>query len=190
MVTIALIILAPILRFFAPHFLVGYLLPFHRADSLMLGVLLALVWRWDAGKIFLYRHVNVFRWSFVILFLMVAYLTYRKSWIGGVWVHSGLALFYCNFIVLALTLDGKERKFRILKNRFLEWFGLRSYGIYLLHKPVQILIPFILAGFVSSALSPWTVVIVSLIALFVLCELSYQIVEKPLTSLGHYFKYE
>ncbi|RPI92655.1 MAG: acyltransferase [Chloroflexi bacterium] len=189
-VTIALIILAPILRFLAPNFLVAYLLPLHRADSLMLGVLLALIWQWDKGREFMCKHVGFFRWSLVILFLVVAYLTYRGVWIGDVFGHLGLALFYGNVVVLALILSGKEGRFNLLKNRVLEWFGLRSYGIYLLHKPVQLLIPFLVTWFLHDTLSPWIMVAIFLIVLFVISELSYRIVEKPIMSLGHYFKYE
>lgn len=189
-VTIVLIILAPLLRFYAPNFLVAYLLPFHRADSLMLGVLLALIWQWDKGKEFLCKHVNIFRWSFVLLFLVVAYLTYRGAWIGDVAGHLGLALFYGNFVLLTLILSGNEGKFNVLKNRVLEWFGLRSYGIYLLHKPIQILMPFVVAWFLGDVLSPWLMVTIFLVVTFVVSELSYRIIEKPIMSLGHYFKYD
>jgi peptidoglycan/LPS O-acetylase OafA/YrhL len=188
--TITLIVLAVVLRFFAPNFLVAYLLPFHRADSLMLGVLLALVWQWDRGKEFLYRHVSAFRWSFVLLFLVIAYLTYREAWIGDVFAHFWLALFYCNFIVLALTLDGSRGKFSPFKSRVLEWFGLRSYGIYLLHRPMQIMLPVFLAWFWTDTPSAWTLVIISLVILFVVAELSYRIIERPIMSLGHRFKYD
>jgi peptidoglycan/LPS O-acetylase OafA/YrhL len=189
-VTIVLIILAPLLRFYAPNFLVAYLLPFHRADSLMLGVLLALIWQWDKGKEFLCKHVNIFRWSFVLLFLVVAYLTYREAWIGDVAGHLGLAFFYGNFVLLVLILGENEGKFNVLKNRVLEWFGLRSYGIYLLHKPIQILMPFVVAWFLGDVLSPWLMVTIFLVVTFVVSELSYRIIEKPVMSLGHYFKYD
>lgn len=188
--TIGLIILAPILRFYAPNTMVAYILPFQRADSLMLGVLLALIWQWDKGKEFLCRHASVFRWSIVIFFLGAVYLTYQDIGVGNPYSHFWLALLYGNFIVLGLTLNPDPGKFSVFKSRILEWFGLRSYGIYLLHKPVQLLIPFILAWFLRDALSPWIVAIISLIALFVVSELSYRIVEKPVMSLGHHFKYE
>jgi peptidoglycan/LPS O-acetylase OafA/YrhL len=107
-----------------------------------------------------------------------------------VYTHLGLALFFGNVVVLALIPGEKEGRFNVLKNRVLEWFGLRSYGIYLLHKPVQILIPFLLAWFLHDKLPPWTMVAILLIVLFGISELSYRIIEKPIMSLGHYFKYE
>jgi peptidoglycan/LPS O-acetylase OafA/YrhL len=188
--TISLIILAPILRFYAPNTMVAYILPFQRADSLMLGVLLALIWQWDKGKEFLCKNASVFRWSIAIFLLGAVYLTYQDVGVGSPYSHFWLALLYGNFIVLGLTLNPDPGKFSVFKSRILEWFGLRSYGIYLLHKPVQLLIPFILAWFLHNALSPWIVAIISLIALFIVSELSYRIVEKPVMSLGHYFKYE
>src|SRR5215212_1432281 len=101
-----------------------------------------------------------------------------------------LALLYGNFIVLALLLSGSVSRVNILKSKILEWLGLRSYGIYLLHKPVQILIPFILAWFLLDPLSAWALVIVSTIVLFAIAELSYRMIEKPIMSLGHYFQYK
>jgi peptidoglycan/LPS O-acetylase OafA/YrhL len=154
------------------------------------GVLLALIWQWDQSKDFVLEHVGIFRWSFVLLFLVVAYLTYQKACIGDVWGHLGLAIFYGNLILLVLAFNGNEINLSLLENKFLEWFGLRSYGIYLLHKPVQILIPFLLAWLLLKDLSPWVVVIISLVILFIISELSYRIVEKPIMSLGHHFKYD
>ena len=189
-VTITLILLAPVLRFFAPNNMVAYLFPFHRADSLMLGVLLALIWQWDKGKEFLYKYVRVFRWSFVFFLLGTAYLTYQRVWIGDAFGHFWLALFYGNFIVLALTLDGNEMKFNLLKSKTLEWFGLRSYGIYLLHKPVQIVIPLILPWLQLNNLSPWAVMVIAALVLIAIAELSYRVIERPIMSLGHRFKYD
>jgi peptidoglycan/LPS O-acetylase OafA/YrhL len=190
LITIVLIILAPVLRFFAPNLWVAYLLPLHRADSLMLGVLIALIWQWDKGKEFLYRNINAFRWSFVFLILVVAYLTYHGAWIGDVAGHLALALFSGNLVVLALLLGERAGRFNVLKNKVLEWFGLRSYGIYLLHKPVQILMPFAVSWFLGDTLSSWAMVVIFLSVLFIVSELSYRIIEKPIMSLGHYFKYE
>lgn len=184
-----LIIIAPILRFYASNEMVGYVLPLHRADSLMFGVLLALAWQAEKGKEFLYKHAAVLRWSCFFLFLVVAYLTYKQTWIGDAWGHFWLALFYCNFIVLALIQNGTS-KFNPFNSKILEWFGLRSYGIYLFHKPVQILIPFVLGWFLHQTLSPWIVVLIYTIVLFVVSEVSYRFLEKPIMSWGHRFKYE
>jgi peptidoglycan/LPS O-acetylase OafA/YrhL len=185
-----LFLLAPILRFYAPNSMVAYVLPFHRADSLMLGVLLALVWQWDKGKEFLYKHANAFRGTCLLLFAIVAYLTYRHVWIGDPWGHLWLALFYCNFIVLALVKSHQAKRFDPFNNKVLEWFGLRSYGIYLFHKPVQILIPLLIARYLTDSLSLRIVIPIYTVILFIVSELSYRLLEKPIMVWGHRFKYD
>jgi peptidoglycan/LPS O-acetylase OafA/YrhL len=187
---IALIIIAPILRFYASNEMVAYVLPLHRADALMFGVLLALAWQADKGKEFLHKHAAALRWSCFFLFLVVAYLTYKQTWIGDAWGHFWLAIFYCNFIVLALIQNDRAGKFNPFNSKILEWFGLRSYGIYLFHKPVQILIPFVLGWLLHQTLSPWIVILIYTIILFVVSEVSYRVFEKPIMSWGHRFKYD
>jgi peptidoglycan/LPS O-acetylase OafA/YrhL len=187
---IGLIILAPILRFFAPNFLVAYLLPFHRADSLMLGVLLALVWQWAKGKEFLHRHAGIFRWSCLFLFLGAVFLNFQKTFMGDPAGHFWLALLFCNFIVLALVQNDRAGRFHLFNNKVLGWLGLRSYGIYLFHKPIQILTPFLLAYFLSDRLSTWTVIAIYTLVLIVVSELSYRLLEKPIMVWGHRFKYD
>jgi peptidoglycan/LPS O-acetylase OafA/YrhL len=185
-----LLILAPILRFYAPNYMAAYVLPFHRADSLMLGVLLALVWQWDKGKEFLYKYVNVFRGTCLLLFGVVAYLTYRGTWIGDPQGHLWLALFYGNFIVLALVKGDQVSRLDPFNNKILEWFGLRSYGIYLFHKPVQILVPILLARLLNDNLSSWILIPTYTVILFIVSELSYRLLEKPIMLWGHRFKYD
>jgi peptidoglycan/LPS O-acetylase OafA/YrhL len=187
---IALIVIAPILRFYASNEMVAYVLPLHRADSLMFGVLLALAWQADKGKEFLFKHAAALRWSCFFLFLVVAYLTYKQTWIGDAWGHFWLALFYCNFIVLALIQNDRAGKFNLFNSKILEWFGLRSYGIYLFHKPVQILVPLGLGWLLHQTLSPWIVILIYTIILFVVSEVSYRVLEKPIMSWGHRFKYD
>lgn len=187
---VGLIILAPILRYHAPNYMVAYLYPFHRADSLMLGVFLALVWQWDEGKELLHKHVNLLRGSCVLLFLVIAYLSYRETSIGSIFGHFWLAVFYFNFLVLVLIRTSEERKFHPFNNKFLEWLGLRSYGIYLFHKPVQLLVPLLIAQFLTDDLARWLVILIYTVILLVVCELSYRFLEKPIMAWGHRFKYD
>jgi peptidoglycan/LPS O-acetylase OafA/YrhL len=156
----------------------------------MLGVLLALVWQWDKGKEFLHRHAGIFRGSCLLLFLEAAYLNFQKTFMGDPVGHFWLALLYCNFIVLALIQGDQAGRFHLFNNKVLEWLGLRSYGIYLFQKPIQILTPFLLAHFLGDQLSTWTVIAIYTLVLLVVSELSYRLLEKPIMVWGHRFKYD
>jgi peptidoglycan/LPS O-acetylase OafA/YrhL len=185
---IVLISVAPLLRIYAAESLAGAVLPLHRADALMCGVLLALVWQNEKAKQFLNKHVRAFRWSCFLLFLVLIYYTY---WKPAFWdIPFLLALFYGNLILLVLLQSGKQNRFDPFQSRVLEWFGFRSYGIYLFHKPVLILAPFVLGWLLHRDFPTWTAVVLSLAVLVIVSEASYRLLEKPIMDWGHRFKYE
>jgi len=189
LITIVLIILAPALRYISTS-MAGYVLPLHRADSLMLGVLLTIVWQTEQGKEFLFKHARLFQWSLLLFVPGVLYLVYRSIYIGDAFGHFLLALLYGNVVLLALLHNENKARLNIYNSKILEWFGLRSYGIYLFHKPIQILTPLLLAKFLDVIFSQWSILLITTIVLIVASEVSYRAFEKPIMSLGHYFKYE
>jgi peptidoglycan/LPS O-acetylase OafA/YrhL len=97
-------------------------------------------------------------------------------------------LLYGDIVVLAAISDA-QKKSLVFSNRFLEWLGLRSYGIYLLHKPLQIAVPFLLARLINPHINIWVVVPVTTLVLVTVSELSYRFYEKPFMDMGHRLKY-
>jgi peptidoglycan/LPS O-acetylase OafA/YrhL len=150
--------------------------------------LLALAWQNEKTKEFLHKHVRAFRWSCFLLFLVLVYFTY---WKPAFWdIPFPLALFYGNLILLVLLQSNNRNRFDLFQSRVLEWFGLRSYGIYLFHKPVLILTPFVLGWLLHRDFSAWTAVGLALVVLVIVSEVSYRLLEKPIMDWGHRFKYE
>ncbi len=183
-----LILVAPVLRFFTDSPLASYQLPLQRADSLMIGVLIAIVWQSNDGQAFIHSHKKYFLFALPVFFLGIAYLFKINAGIGLPFPHFLLAFFYADLLILALV-SSPEKPGLIFSNKFLGWLGLRSYGIYLLHKPFRIVFVTLLSGF-SIALVPWVSILLTCILLFVLAEISYRVVEKPIMNLGHHFKYQ
>ena len=186
-VSILLILLAPILRIFSTD-LQAYILPLQRADSLMLGVLLAILWRSERGKQLLYKYAPVIRWSLLFFLAGAVYLVYRDTSYGDVIGHFWLALLYGQVVVLALTSDPLKQG-PVFKNRVLEWLGLRSYGIYLLHRPIAVVTPVFLRIAFDFRPIWWVNLLMKAAVLFFISELSYRLLEKPIMELGHRFKY-
>jgi peptidoglycan/LPS O-acetylase OafA/YrhL len=185
-VAVFLILLAPVLRS-SSSYITSYILPFHRADSLMFGLLLALAWRSEDIKEFLKKYNLVLKWTCFIFFIGAAYLTYQQKHFGDNFTHSWLAFFYSNVILLALLSDPIAR-WSIFKNRVLEWFGLRSYGLYLFHQPIHIVFP-VLLHWLNIKLNPWIGIAVMVIVLCMVSEITYRLIEKPFLDLGRKFKY-
>lgn len=181
-----LIILAPLLRYMGDSELAVYVLPLHRADALMLGVLLALAWRRDDTRLFLQKNINIFRVSFLILFVRIVYLSFENINYGNPLGHSWLGFFYVNLILLALMSDEKSLLFN---SKIINWIGLRSYGIYLLHRPVMLITRYIFLRFSLPTLGIWQQLALFTFLTFVASELSFRVLEKPFIAWGHKAKY-
>lgn len=186
-VSLFLVLLAPVLRLEADSPLLAYVYPLHRADSLMLGVLLAIVWSEPRGREFLQKQARWFAAALPLLLAGYLWLTVRDTYIGDPLGHFLLALLYLNFVILALIAAPKAKL--LFENPLLLWLGLRSYGIYLLHKPVYYLVSAWLES-QSIILSLISVTTLRLILLAILVELSYRYFEKPILEFARqHFKY-
>ncbi len=185
---IFLILLAPVLRFFADSPLAAYQLPLQRADSLMLGVLISILWQSGKARNFIQEHKKYYLIALPFFFAGIAYLVFAKTGLGNPLGHFILAFFYADLLLLALV-SSPEKPGLLFGNKFLGWLGLRSYGIYLLHKPVRLVFVMLLAG-TSIVLEPWVSILVTCVLLFLIAELSYRFVERPIMNLGHHIKYQ
>lgn len=188
-VLIALIIAAPIFRANMER-LDAYLLPFSRADSLLSGVLCAMIVRHDIWKQYAARWRVVLPIPFIAFGAWVAYETATGPLPGLVWVHVALAGFYASLILLVLAWRGATIT-APLRSASLRWLGERSYAIYLLHQLVSGSVHGQLFGRppVMTDLASVGATLLSLVLTFVLAELSYRVVETPFLKLGRRFKF-
>lgn len=184
-----LVILAPILRLYADSPLMGYVYPLHRADSLMLGVLLALAWHSPRGQAFIQRQARWFVAALPMLLAGYVWLTLQDVYIGDALGHFLLALLYLDFVILALVVT-TPRVDILFKNPLLLWLGLRSYGIYLLHKPVYYIVTALLDNYELSV-NLVGITLLRILLLVVVVELSYRYFEKPILEFAQqHFKYQ
>lgn len=183
--SVVLIILAPISGHFAQSDMLVYQLPTYRASSLMMGVLVAILWRSQQVKNFVYKY-KLFFWLGIIPFVL-NFRYFINLAIGDPIGHLAFAFLYTLLLILALSVP-LEKPGIIFGNRILEWFGLRSYGLYLLHKPVLVLVSGLLAAW-SIQMNAFLFVFLITATLFILAELSYRFFEKPFMDFGHRFKY-
>ncbi|GEM_PF-3244846 len=185
--SIFLILLAPVLRFFTDSPLASYQLPLHRADSLMLGVLIAILWQSQSAQDFIHARKKYFLWALPVFFVGIAYLFKTEAGIGQPIPHFFLAFFYADLLILGLV-SSPEKPGLFFGNKALVWLGLRSYGIYLLHKPIRLVFATFLAG-ASITLNPVVAMLLVCVLLCLVAELSYRLIEKPIMNWGHQFKY-
>lgn len=189
---VIMIAAAPVLRYAFSGNWGAYVLPFCRADSLLLGVVCAVLVR---HRIWVDRQPLFRRWLPVVVGVMLGgtlvALLVRAVVPGGVFIHACLAIFCAAFLLMALSYSGGVLT-SPLRSRVTRWPGERSYGIYLLHQPVAGLIHGYVMGGAPAIQGP-TGALVTLAALgvaFLLAELSFRYFESPFVAFGRRVPYD
>lgn len=189
-ILVSLIVLAPLLR--AQVGGIGaYVLPFCRADALLIGVLCAVAVR--------QRLWSVLNGTFTTALIVAAGLFFvgipllikaGLMEMGGSFVHSYFAVFYAVLLLGVLRSLGSTLT-SPLRWPSARWMGERSFAIYLLHQPVSGMLHGSLAGGAPAIadLGGACITIASLIVTLILAEVSFRLVEKPAMDYGRRFAY-
>jgi peptidoglycan/LPS O-acetylase OafA/YrhL len=183
------LLLAPVLRYVfiaqagRDGIFPAQVLLFTHLDSLMLGVVLA----WMRA-----RKLAVPRLFVRVVWVLSAALTTISA------LHAPtpgpipplMATFFHEVIIvmcgatLAIALDGG---FPFLRWRALTYTGLISYGLYLMHHPVNWAMH---AAFRWNDLKDVRLSAVSLVVVYLIAAVSWEWFEKPFVRFGHRFRYE
>lgn len=98
---------------------------------------------------------------------------------GGLVIVAVLAA-----VVIASLLVPETPLARLLELRALRWIGQRSYGLYLWHWPVFVLVVSALPGWSRSGTSGWVLGGIALAISLAAAALSYRFVEQPIRRRG------
>ena len=183
------IVVAPILRAAMPGTISFVNLP-SRADSLLLGALLALMVRTPGFTARAERSQGVLL-AFAALAVPILAALSQYPNVNAVLKHSVLGAVFTVLTLLALLPSAAMTR-AFLARPALMWLGVRSYSIYLFHEVISGLVHGRLRG-ARPGLAEWPDALVTISALLLtlgLSELSYRFIEQPFIRFGHGFKYE
>ncbi len=121
----------------------AYQLTFCRIDSLACGALLAL-WLDGRSQEEMLRYFRNARWLLkyfggliLILFLLIKPF-YPSNWFVVTFGLTMLAITAASLVVLCLNEMPETRLKAAMERKWLKWFGKYSYGIYVVHFPIAI----------------------------------------------------
>ena len=173
---VSILVLSPPLRLYLTwdHVLI-YSNPFCRLDGLMAGALLAVLLR--SGGFRPDRYLGP-AWSVLLACgaLAVVTNTYGAPWLS----FSMTSLASLSFVFVSL-FSPKLWFQRLLRNKFLSYTGVVSYGLYLLHK-----IPIDLIKASGMNLSPLLSFILTLLGSYMLAFASWHVLERPFLKLKQF----
>lgn len=190
-VFVCLICMAPIFRLIIGN-IGAYVFPFARADSILMGGLLALALRSPSIQANLTENYKYIVGAFFIFLIGTAVLTLKRYDTGDVFSHLWLGGFYG--LLIAIFIFGTKKAFNaVVSNRFFVWLGLRSYGIYLFHQPVSSMVHNYLNGNASpkfSNLSEFYATLTAIPVVFFVAEVSYRYFESIFISYSRKHSYK
>ena len=175
----------------------AYVLPWFRADSLMIGVICAIIIRDKRWRSFLDRNSWLLYFSLATtgaaLFVIGAALPDKNASPATPLMTFGLtfvALFYASLLLLSLLRPGHPSSW-ILRARPFRFMGKVSYSVYLIHQAILGVAMSTLGDMRpgSDALWQWSVALLGVAAIFGIAQISWVFFESRLVPLGHRIHY-
>jgi peptidoglycan/LPS O-acetylase OafA/YrhL len=163
-------------------------MPFAHFHTLGVGAVLACYYVMQGAVINWlkkYRHA-IFSFTFIHLILVLIFFKDSSPY----WhLYREVSLCICTFSIVTVSIFGWGGLVGYFtRNKYVQYIGTISYGIYLFHMPV----PFLLRSigkkyFPVSQLPPVLFLFICLIITFSLAVLSYKFIERPFLKLKQYF---
>lgn len=177
-------------NFYAPYVMTPL-----RLDGLAFGAAIAVAYRNDAVRTWIFAHIRIIRWACLSLLSVVPFFAWslRSTIAHQLLYYTGhfyLAVLYALILILA-TCPGEGRTKSILRSPILGFFGLISYSLYLFHTPAKAAVFHLFKGSVErlQTVSDAVLMVVSAAIAIVFCLGLYRFVERPAQLLGKTFSY-
>ncbi len=156
------------------------------AFGLLLGVALAFALSFPFARESAAKTRSRWHLSDVVGGLSLVALCVVAAWPGGAALYPGvpLAASVLTVVVIATTVRPSARLGRVLDAQPLRWIGERSYGIYLWHWPLVVLLSLGITGRFVDAAVPVGIGALALILTITFAAVSYRFVEQPVRIHG------
>jgi peptidoglycan/LPS O-acetylase OafA/YrhL len=193
-VIIAAVCIGPLTRFIGPliHFNAAGIGPFAFFDTLGMGAILAYLWDRDLGNPAAARQLSrISLWigfPAYIALLVVQY--FKPSWLGfDVWSDLALAFLF-TWVVSRAAYSFSGPVGALLEWKPINYLGKISYGVYVLHAFMPVVLFYVLRWTHFSINNQLTHFLVLSAMSIAAASVSWYFLERPINNLKHYFEYD
>jgi peptidoglycan/LPS O-acetylase OafA/YrhL len=159
---------------------------FARMDSLLCGALVAMAAAWGGLDRLTARQWRIAAWIAMVVLAILMVVS----------EPAGASLFYYGYavtavasavLIAALVVSPPRLVSVVLRSKPFVWTGKISYGLYLYHMPIFVLMPWPSFQFLPHAVAPYAMLAVAIVLSFAVAAVSYYLVERPCLDLKHRF---
>jgi peptidoglycan/LPS O-acetylase OafA/YrhL len=171
----------------------AYVLMPCRADSLAVGMLIALNWRKRGWRDWIHAHSRILAMVLAVLFtgtmVLNFFFSYRYLFLTQIVGHSWLAFFFGGTLLMALARP-ETGLAALLRTKFLRNWGRISYCVYLIHQVMNAAMHGLLGA--SDTATNWKTLAAPVLAIpltYALASLSWKYFEERMLRIGEKYKY-
>lgn len=165
-----------------------------RADTLAMGILMAIAWRTPRMRLYLYEHTEVLYKTLgcltVGVLTLMWWFLHPVSLLSVTVGLSVMGMFYACLMAVVLT-DTRGVIAGLARSNFLQRLGCISYCVYVIHWGLNHVCHAVLLG-AAPRISDWRSVCVTLLATaltWMIASASWRYFEKPLIRRGREYSY-
>jgi len=183
-------ILAFVFRITSSNWIESFALIQCRADSLLIGIIIALFVSNHQFQLFYLRNKNIFKGILVLYMIVYVLISVRVLSINYYILNSYFAVFYALIIVI-IAIDKRTLLHHILENIYLQRIGVISYGIYMYHMLILGLCHYLIlkSSPQINSISSLLVTIFSLVLSVLVAFISYEFFERRVINFGRTYQY-
>jgi peptidoglycan/LPS O-acetylase OafA/YrhL len=185
-VAICLILCSCIFRMYSYNWYMEYTHFFSRVDSLLIGLLIAILNLNTKGIEYMLKAKNIVIYIFIFLVLLMAFSFFSQI------NHTLISYFFGGVLIFSLSVNEKSLIYKILVNKATLFFGKYSYFIYLFHQLINgLLFSYIKNGNpVLNTEFDYLIEFFAILLTMVLATISFKYLESKFILKGQSFSYE
>lgn len=155
-----------------------------RVESILFGAAFSIFLSLNENSItkFIEKSTEIFKYVIPSIFVLLIIILFQSDWKSDLYFLILLPIIelFTVMLIYGIFIIPNSIYYNILRNKYLVWIGMVSYGLYLWHYPIY--------RWIMIYYYKWTTILpLGLIITFLITTISYYAIEKPFLKLKNKF---